>query len=168
MPTTIPSATSRFVDDHATDPSQGFADAVLSAGDWDTVADARTRTLDAREGFEKMAEHAEPEFAPIVHAYLELHKRHADTLTRILADAGYHVEGNGSVMGTVNRLVVATRAFFDEIDADVLAQIHSGEEHVVAAYKTALAARLPAAVHDSVSRLLSELNELLADTKPLD
>jgi uncharacterized protein (TIGR02284 family) len=134
--------------------------------DWDLVADARTRTLDALAGFDKMAEHAEPEFAPTVAMFRDLHQRHGDALTRVLADAGFPPEDDGSMMGTVNRIVVATRALFDEIDADVLAQVRSGEEHVLAAYDEALAARLPPAVHDELAAMRAELKQVLDGLAP--
>ncbi len=71
-------------------------------------------------------------------------------------------------MGAVNRMVVATRALFDDIDADLLSQIHSGEGHVVAAYEQALATNLPGPAHDRLAEMLAELNALLADTRPVD
>lgn len=135
---------------------------------WSAVEAARTRTLDALAGFEKMAEHAEPEFAPIVAAFVELHTRHGNDLTRLLADAGQAPDEGGSIMGSVNRMVVATRALFDEIDADLLSRIHSGEAHVVTAYEAALTATLPAGAHDCIAGLLAELKELLADTRPVE
>lgn len=133
---------------------------------WDAVATARTRTLDALAGFEKMSEHAEPEFAPIVRAYVELHRRHGDELTRLLADNARTPDEGGSMMGTVNRMVVATRALFDEIDEDVLAQIHSGERHVVEAYEAAVNSNLPDQAREEMSMLLVELREILEDTRP--
>lgn len=141
---------------------------LAEGSDWDAVATARTRTLDAGQGFKKMAEHAEPSFAPIVQAFLELHTRHAAELTRILTDAGLPPEDNGSMMGTINRLVVATRALVDDIDGGVLKQIHSGEENVTSAYQDALSAELPASVRERIAGMLAELNELLDDTRPID
>lgn len=134
---------------------------VAIRGDWDLVAAARTRTLDALAGFDKMAEHAEPEFAPTVAAFRDLHRRHADALTRILADAGHPPADDGSIMGTVNRLVVATRALFDEIDRDVLSPIRSGEEHVVTAYDEALGSDLPEEVREELVEMRAELAEML-------
>jgi uncharacterized protein (TIGR02284 family) len=134
---------------------------------WEKLASARTRTVDAAQGFQKMAEHAEPSFAPIVEAFLELHTRHAGEFTRLLTEAGHPPTDDGSLMGTVNRLVVATRALLDDIDADVLRQIHSGEENVADAYQEALEAGLPAMVRDRVTAMLGELNELLDDTRPV-
>jgi hypothetical protein len=136
--------------------------------DWSAVESAQTRTLDALAGFEKMAEYAEPGFAPIVEAFRDLHQRHGDRLTRILSDAGHALGSEGSLMGTVNRAVVATRAVFDDIDEDVLKQIHSGEQNVVAAYQDALGAGLPQGSRDEIARMLSELEALLDDTRPVD
>jgi hypothetical protein len=134
--------------------------------DWEGVVTARTRTLDAREGFAKMAEHAEPDFAPTVARYFELHSRHAERLTRILDDAGVAKDADPSLMGTVNRLVVATRALFDEIDADVLKQIQSGEEHVLQAYDDAKNDSLPDEVHHCLSEMSAELRALLDESCP--
>jgi uncharacterized protein (TIGR02284 family) len=133
---------------------------------WEAVSDARTRTLDVQEGFAKMAEHAEPEFAPVVQAYLKLHTRHGEDLTRMLTDAGIRPDRDGSFMGSINRLVVATRALFDDIDADMLAQIRSGEERVLDAYETALSTDLPPVEREHMTRLLNELKTLLAETRP--
>jgi uncharacterized protein (TIGR02284 family) len=133
---------------------------------WDAVAAARTRTLDALAGFTKMAELAEPEFAATVMAFHNLHDRHANVFTRILIDAGHSPSDDGSIMGTVNRIVVSTRALFDEIDADVLSQILSGEEHVLAAYDEALNGDLPAEAHDQLVDLRSELVNLIDRVTP--
>ncbi|WP_170971806.1 DUF2383 domain-containing protein [Rhodobacter sp. SY28-1] len=133
---------------------------------WEAVAIARTRTLDALAGFEKMAEHAEPDFAPIVRAFVELHRRHGEEFTRLLADNAVAPDEGGSIMGTVNRVVVATRALFDEIDEDVLTQIHSGERHVVDAYAEAADTNLPETARDKVAEMLVELREILTDTRP--
>jgi uncharacterized protein (TIGR02284 family) len=133
---------------------------------WDLVEAARTATLDALAGYDKMAEHAVPEFAPVVAAFRDLHHRHGAELTRLLAEAGRPVDSDGSMMGTVNRLVVGTRALVDDIDADVLKQIHSGEEHVLEAYGEALAADLPQDIRDRLDAQHRELTALLADHPP--
>jgi Domain of unknown function (DUF2383) len=125
---------------------------------------ARTRTLDAREGFAKMVEHAEPEFAPIVARYFEHHSRHAEGLTRILNDARIAKDADPSLMVAVNRLVVATRAMFDDIAADVLKQIRSGERHVLDAYDDARDDRLPDEVQHCLSEMSAELWTLIEET----
>ena len=134
--------------------------------DWEGVAAARTRTLDAGEGFAKMAEHAEPEFAPTVARYYELHLRHAERLTRILEDAGVSKDPDPSLMGTVNRLVVAARAVVDAINDDVLKQIRSGEQYVLDAYDDARDDSLPDEVRQCLSEMRAELQALLDETCP--
>lgn len=135
---------------------------------WEAVGDARTRTLDALAGFEKMAEHAETDFVSIVQAFVALHTRHGEELTRLMTEHHVAPEDDGSFMATVNRVVVATRAFFDKIDEDVLSQIHSGERHVLDAYDKALTTDLPQAVRERLSTMHVELRELLDDTHPAD
>lgn len=133
---------------------------------WEPVLAARTRTIDALAGFETMAKHAEPEFAPTVEAYRDLHRRHAEDLTRLLGDNQVEMDEQGSFMGTVNRMVVSTRALFDEIDADILSQIHSGEEHVISAYEDALASGISGRARDALSTMLEELRDLMNRTRP--
>ena len=160
IPPVSPLPVSSLIDTPGTDATAARSEA------WDAVATARTRTLDALAGFEKMSEHAEPDFAPIVQAFVELHSRHGEDLTRLLADNAEAPDEGGSIMGTVNRVVVATRALFDEIDEDVLTQIHSGERHVVEAYEAAADADLPDPSRQKMSVLLVELREILEDTRP--
>ncbi len=138
------------------------------AFEWDALAHAQTRTIDAREGFAKMAEHAEPAFAPVVARFLALHTRHGEELTRLLSEAQQASDPDGSMMGTINRMVVATRAFFDDIDEDVMIQIRSGEENVIDAYQAAIDSLLPADVQQKLSVMLSELDDLLDETADLD
>jgi hypothetical protein len=134
--------------------------------DWSAVAAAHTRTVDAREGFAKMLDLAEPGFRPVVQRYLDLHTRHAGAFARILGDAGIPPDASGSFMALVNRAVIATRALFDQIDADLLAQIRSGEEHVARAYAEAQMADLPTPVRDEIAQMTHELEALIADTAP--
>ncbi len=135
---------------------------------WDSVAKAHVRTVDALAGFDKMVEKAEPRFRPVAERFQTLHRRHAGELARILADAGQAVEAEGSFMGTVNRAVVATRAVFDEVDEDVMDEVRRGEQNVVRAFEEALDQPLAPAPREAVSRMLAELNDLIAETRHLD
>lgn len=126
---------------------------------------ALTRTKDALSGFETMVEKAEPEFRPIAERFRTLHARHVTALSQMLSDAGRTPDTDGSLMGTVNQAVVATRAFLDKIDADVLAQVIRGEEHVIEAYRDALAKPVPSPARDTLSSLLTELQTLVAETR---
>lgn len=147
-------------DNQQQDPDRALGPAV----DWQPVQDALTLTTDALTGFERMAELAEPEFVPTVRRYVDLHRRHAETLSRLLADMGMAPDADGSFMGTVNRTVVSARSLFDKIDADVLDQIRSGEDHIVSAYQDALETPLPPAARDRLTALLHELRQLVAET----
>ncbi len=132
-----------------------------------TVEKALNRTNDALAGFETMVEKAEPAFRPVAERFRALHARHAAALTRLLTEAGRTPDTDGTLMGTVNQAVVATRAFFDRIDSDVLTQVLRGEESVTDAYRAALDAPLSSPEHDVVTGLLTELQTLVAETRAL-
>lgn len=141
-------------------PASETVDAAYAA-----LETALTRTTDARAGFETMVDRAEPSFRPVAERFRALHARHAERLARMLTDAGRAPDTDGSLMGTVNRAVVATRAMFDEIDADVVPQIVSGESHVLDAYRDALDAPLPAPEHEALASLLAELQAALEEAR---
>lgn len=143
-------------------PASDAMDAAYGA-----VEKALNRTKDALSGFETMVEKAEPAFRPVAERFRALHARHVAALSRLLTDAGRTPDTDGTLMGTVNRAVVATRAFFDRIDTDVLAQVFSGEENVIAAYRDALDAPLSSPEHDVLTGLLGELQTLVAETRAL-
>ena len=136
------------------------------AFDWGLVETALTRTTDARDGFQRMQELAEPGFAPTVARFLDLHRRHSDRIARLMAEAGRVPDADGSLMGRVNRLVVSARALVDRIDADTLPQIVSGETHVLEAYDAALAGAAPQGVRDELAALRDDLADLLATVSP--
>lgn len=96
------------------------------------------RTVDSVKGHAKMVEKAEPAFRDIAERFRSLHARHADELARLLADLDVLSEGDGTIMGTVNQAVVTFRAFFDDIDEDVMDQVRSGEGWVLKAFDAAI------------------------------
>lgn len=128
---------------------------------------AHDRTVDALAGFEVMVDKAEPQFRPVAQRFADLHRRHAAELAAMLVDLGAVPDTDGTLMGTVNRAVVSLRALFDQIDADAMDRIRSGEEHVCSAYQDALASGLPGTAQTRLAALLAELNDLLADTSDL-
>ncbi len=121
-----------------------------------------TRMVDAMSGYDKMAEHAEPGFRPTVDAFRTLHQKHIDRIAPLLGRSGG--QQAGSIMGTVNRAVVATRAMFDEIDEDVLEEIRSGEGHVLDAFDEALSNTTDRTRTEGLAAMRQELVELLATT----
>ncbi|RYI34142.1 MAG: DUF2383 domain-containing protein [Acetobacteraceae bacterium] len=134
----------------------------------DALGTLHTRTVDALRGFAKMVEKAEPEFRPVAQKFHDLHAQHAGAIARILSARGQAVDADGSIMGTVNETVVGLRAFFDEIDEDVMDNVRSGEGHVLKAFDDALADTLQQDERLAVEAMRGELTRLLDETSHLD
>lgn len=127
------------------------------------------RSVDSAKGFAKMVEKAEPEFRDTAERFHALHLRHIQALAPLLAARGTVVDGDGTLMGTVNQAVVAFRAFFDDIDEDVMDQVRSGEDWVLKMFDEALAQEFSADA-GTVAQLRdmrAELVDLLAETRHL-
>ncbi len=122
------------------------------------------RTRDAIRGFEVMSEKAEPSFQRTVETFLALHQAQAEKLVGHLQAHGQTVDRDGTFMGTVNEMVVKVRAFFDDIDADTLAQIHSGEEWVLQAFDEAIADEADPTIAASLQAMRADLAQLVAAT----
>lgn len=131
----------------------------------DSLAHAHIRTVDALAGFEKMVQKAEPEFRATAARFRDLHRAHASVLATLLQQHGRRPDPDGSFMAVVNRLVVTTRALFDDIDGDVMAQVRDGEDHVLAAYREAESAVPFPVLKSSIAALRTELESLLAETR---
>ncbi len=134
----------------------------------EAVTDLHTRTVDALKGYAKMLEKAEPQFRPVVQRFHDLHAGHATALVAIAAALGGTVDADGSFMGTINETVVSLRAFFDEIDEDVMDSIRSGEDHVLKAFDGALEYGLPGDHQTRLMAMRDELVALLQETRHLD
>jgi hypothetical protein len=146
----------------ATEPSAGVPDPDAA------LATLHTRTVDALKGFVKMVEKAEPEFRPVVQRFHDLHVRHADDIGQFLLARGKQVDADGSFMGTINETVVGLRAFFDEIDEEVMNSVRSGEGHVLKAFDAVLKAPLEAHEQAEITKMRAELAGLLHETRHLD
>lgn len=155
--------TARAILDASTEQPEGTEPQAHAA-----VADLHTRTVDALKGYVKMLEKAEPEFRPVVQRFHDLHARHATALATIVGALGGTVDEDGSFMGTINETVVSLRAFFDEIDEDVMDSVRSGEDHVLKAFDGALEFGLPADHQAAILAMREELVALLAETQHLD
>ncbi|MES2666667.1 MAG: DUF2383 domain-containing protein [Pseudomonadota bacterium] len=134
----------------------------------EAAADLHTRTVDALKGYARMLEKAEPTFRPVVQRFHDLHSRHATALAAIVAALGGTVDADGSFMGTINQTVVSLRAFFDEIDEDVMDSVRSGEDHVLKAFDGALEFGLPPDHEAAIVAMRDELVALLDETRHLD
>ncbi|SHH14201.1 DUF2383 domain-containing protein [Marivita hallyeonensis] len=130
----------------------------------DHLQELYTRIVDAKAGFDVMVDKAEPDFRDVALSFRDMHQRHADTIKDMLHG---NVEEDGSFMGTINKAVVSMRAFFDEIDEDVMDQVRRGEEHVIDAFRTAEAS-VSQADEARLIALRAELEDLLDRTKHLD
>ncbi|WP_439524763.1 DUF2383 domain-containing protein [Marivita sp.] len=130
----------------------------------DHLRNLYTRIVDAKAGFDVMVDKAEPEFRDVATSFRDLHARHADRLSKLLHG---QVDEDGSLMGTVNKAVVSIRAFFDEIDEDVMDQVRRGENQVLAAFRDA--ETNCAAPHEAeLIAMRAELEDLLDRTAHLD
>jgi hypothetical protein len=134
----------------------------------DAFVTLHLRTVDALKGYVKMVEKAEPEFRPVARRFHDLHARHAAALAGKLATMGVAVDPDGSLMGTINETVVGLRAFFDEIDEDVMSNIRNGEGHVLDAFDEVQKVDLSPEDASDVSAMRDELVALLDETRGLD
>jgi uncharacterized protein (TIGR02284 family) len=119
------------------------------------------QTRNALRGLEVMVEKAEPSFQDTVRKFHALHQRQAETFLQMLQAQGQEVDRDGTLMGAVNKVVVSVRAFFDEIDADTLQQIRSGEDHILKAFDAAIAEQ-GGATADMLRAMRADLTQLLA------
>lgn len=134
----------------------------------EAICDLHTKNIDAVAGFETMIDKAEPEFQPIAQQYHALHRSHAAKLRLMLEKLGTTPDDEGSFMSMVNRTVVSVRAFFDEIDDDVMSHVRSGEKSILDAYDEALEEPLPLETAAEIRGLKAELTDLLSRTSHLD
>ncbi len=130
------------------------------------LADALTASQDARTGFEKMVEKAEPEFRPVVQRFSALHADHDNRLAAILRRHGQTPDADGSFQGTINKVVVSARSLFDDIDADVMESVRDGEDAVCEAYARAADASVDANDRAELRAMRNEVQTLLAQTIP--
>ena len=125
------------------------------------------RTVDSVKGYAKMVEKAEPAFRDTAEQFRALHARHADGLARLLAEAGVEFDAEGTMMGAVNQAVVTFRAFFDDIDDDVMDQVRSGEDWVLKAFDEAIQEQAGGTAADELGLMRAQLAALLAETRHL-
>jgi uncharacterized protein (TIGR02284 family) len=133
----------------------------------DALAKLYDRTLDSMKGYATMVEKAEPSFRNTAEQFRTLHARHADVLARLLADLGVEPDGDGSLMGTVNKAVVSLRALVDEIDEDVMDQVRNGEDWVLKAFDAAIEEQEASATTARLREMRAELVDLLDATRTL-
>ena len=104
----------------------------------DAVGDVHIALVDAVHGYEVMIEKAETEIKAVLEMARETSNRHARELAEFLVAQGRHPTEDGSFMSTVQKGVVRARAFFTDIDGDVLPAVIDGERRIVSSYDDAL------------------------------
>lgn len=163
-----PHVAGMILDETSSERSASLQDSDAALSTNSALATLHTRTVDALKGFVKMVENAEPDFRPVVQRFHDLHARHANEIGRILTARGKTVDADGSFMGTVNETVVGLRAFFDEIDEEVMSSVRSGEGHVLNAFDHVLKSPLEAQEHADITKMRVELAQLVHETRNLD
>ena len=104
----------------------------------DSVGDVHITLIDAVHGYDVMLEKAEPEIETVLQTTRQANARQAGELAKFLMAHGKHPSGDGSFMSAVHEGVVRTRAFFTDIDGDVLPAVADGERRIVSSYDDAL------------------------------
>ncbi|WP_254701838.1 DUF2383 domain-containing protein [Roseovarius sp. THAF27] len=74
---------------------------------------------------------------------------------------------DGSFFSTVQRLVIKTRAVFDDIDEDVLNSVIKGEERIMQLYHEAMAAARDEEDLSLLSRQRGQVARLVQDARHL-
>ncbi|WP_209427376.1 DUF2383 domain-containing protein [Pararhodobacter sp. SW119] len=128
----------------------------------DLIAEAHTRVLDTKKGFEKLVEKAEPKFRPVAKEFLALHSRHEGELAAYLGSCGRAPQEDGSFFGTVNRAVIEMRSWFEEVSDNVMDRVVEGEKHVLEGYAAARDAGQTVEAHAMLARHITEIDRLIA------
>lgn len=137
----------------------------------DAIGEAPIDLIDAVNCYDVMLEKAEPEIKNVLQTIRQATERQAGDLTRFLSSQGRHPSQDGSFMSTVHEGVVRTRAFFTDIDEDVLPAVADGERRIISSYDDALETLaknmdwLPRGTFDDAHTLLirhrTEIEELI-------
>ncbi len=127
----------------------------------DKIAEAHKRVADVVEGFDKLAEKAEPSFRPVAEAFLAMHRAHHRELAEYLERAGRTGSEQGTFFGAVNRAVIEARSWFEDVDASVMDRVKEGEKHVLDAYSDARETGQTVEANAMLTRHMTEIDGLL-------
>jgi len=127
----------------------------------DRLAEVHTRVLDTLQGFEKLIDKADPDFAPVAKAFHDMHTRHERDLAEYLSKAGRDPGNDGSFFGSVNRAVIEMRSWFTDIDQNVMDQVKEGEKHVLEAYQAARDSAQTVEANSMLMRHSEEIDRLM-------
>jgi len=100
----------------------------------------RTAAIDAMNGYEEALEKVGPHgLSGLLDEMSRLHRGHADELAEQLRLAGETPGEGGSIMSTVNRVIMDVRSLVGELDASILPGLIDGEKRNIARYDEVLA-----------------------------
>lgn len=104
----------------------------------EALARLQVRIVDTLAGYDEIHKKCEPEIAPLTADFIAAHETHEKALSQRLVALGREPDADGSFFSTVQRLVIKTRAVFDDIDDDILPSVVDGEERVLELYDDAI------------------------------
>lgn len=127
----------------------------------DALAKLQVRITDTLAGYDEILDRAEPDIRPLMKEFCTAHTAHEAELSTRLRKHGCVPDEDGSFFSTVQRLVIKTRAVFDDIDEDVLNSVIKGEERILSLYDAAIAAARDEDDISLLSRQRGEVHELV-------
>jgi uncharacterized protein (TIGR02284 family) len=103
-----------------------------------------TSLIDARSGYEEGLKDAHGKgLTPLFQELIALHGQDATAVAEQLKRLGAAVDERGSLMGTLDRVVMKFTSLITELDEKILPNLIDGEEHVLVHYDDAIAASSP-------------------------
>ncbi|MDD9724058.1 DUF2383 domain-containing protein [Roseovarius sp. SK2] len=127
----------------------------------DALAKLQVRIKDTLAGYDEILERAEPGVRPLMEKFSAAHTAHEAELAARLRKHGCVPDEDGSFFSTVQRIVIKTRAVFDDLDEDVLNSVIKGEERILSLYDAAITAARDEGEIALLSRQRGELHELV-------
>ncbi|KIT17847.1 DUF2383 domain-containing protein [Jannaschia aquimarina] len=132
----LPASPAQLAPNHIAATEVADVDGSRDGATEEALRDALTATLDALEGYRAMEGHVAPDLQGLIRDWREAHEGHAAELERALLRQG-GVDDEGSMMGTLNSVVVTTRGMLVGIDRAALGPIAKGEQRTIDAYAKA-------------------------------
>ena len=134
----------------------------------DDLAKLQVRVTDTLAGFDEILKSAEPDIKPLMTEFFKTHKRHEAELSARLRTHGCVPDEDGSFFSTVQRIVIKTRAAFDEIDDDILGAVVNGEKRILDLYDEALSSAEDDTDREMLIRQRDEVADLTEQARQLD
>ncbi len=126
-----------------------------------SLAHLHTTIVDAVHGHESFLERAEPDIAPMLTEFRDIHAQHDRELAGHMARHGQEPDESGGFLSIVHEGMARLRDWFGDVDHDVRPQIIDGERRVLEAYNHALSHGQPADVNELLVKQREELAALI-------